>query len=500
MKHTMKGLLAGVALAVLATPTFTTAAFARDITIDLAGEPSSLDPHMQWNPDSYYVYRNVFDNLVTRNNDGEIVPQVASAWQQISDTEMTFTIQEGITFHDGSDLTAEDVVYSVKRITDPDFGSPQLGQFNQIIDAKADGNIVTLTTDGPYPALLAQLVKLSIVPQAIVEEMGAEAFNNAPVGSGPYKFSEWNRGVAVTLLRNDDYWGDAGPFESAIFRAVPDAATRVADLQAGTADLVVSIDADAGAQLASNDAVKLLSAPTERVGYMGLNLDKPPFNDLQMRKAASLAIDRLGITEGLLQAGEVPVSQMASPAHFGYNPDLPLFEFDPEAAMAITAANPDLAATPVTLATAPVFDQRIVQAVQQMLNDVGFDVSISMTDMPTYLGIVRSDPAENSELSFGRWSCACQDADGIAYPTLHSDSDWSRVNVPELDALLEKARVSLDPAVRQEAYNEVHQIVRDNYYVLPMYQAAVLYGAIEGLDFEPTANESMFLNRMSISE
>ena len=202
----------------------------------------------------------------------------------------------------------------------------------------------------------------------------------------------------------------------------------------------------------------------------------------------------------MLQAGEIPSAQMASPAHFGYNANLSPFEFDLEKATEITGANPDLASTPAVLATAPVFDQRIVQAVQQMLNDAGFNVSISMTDMPTYLDIVRSDPAENSELSFGRWSCACQDADGIAYPTLHSDSAWSRVNVPELDALLETARVSLDPAVRQDAYNKVHQIVRDNYYLLPMYQAAVLYGASSDLVFEPTANESMFLNRMGIAE
>jgi peptide/nickel transport system substrate-binding protein len=495
MKHTMKGLLAGVALAVLVAP-----ASARDITIDLAGEPSSLDPHVQWNPDSYYVYRNVFDNLVTRNNAGEITGQIATTWDQVSDTEMQLTIREGVTFHDGTPLKPSDVVYSVKRITNPDFGSPQLGQFNQIIDANAEGNVVTLTTNGAYPALLAQLVKLSIVPQHIVEEVGSEAFNTAPVGSGPYTFAQWSRGVSVTLSRNDSYWGAAGAFENAIFRAVPDAATRVADLQAGTADLVVSIDADAGAQLAGNSDVKLLSAPTERVGYMGLNLDKPPFNNFEMRKAASMAIDRLGITDGLLQAGETPSAQMASPAHFGYNPDLAPFEYDPDQAAKITAANPDLASTPAILATAPVFDQRIVQAVQQMLNDAGFNVSISMTDMPTYLGIVRSDPADNSELSFGRWSCACQDADGIAYPTLHSDSSWSRVNVPELDALLEKARVALDPAVRQDAYNKVHQIVRDNYYLLPMYQAAVLYGAASELTFQPTANESMFLNRMSITQ
>jgi peptide/nickel transport system substrate-binding protein len=151
-------------------------------------------------------------------------------------------------------------------------------------------------------------------------------------------------------------------------------------------------------------------------------------------------------------------------------------------------------------ATAPVFDQRVVQALQQMLNDVGFNIEISVTDMPTYLNIVRSEPSENSELSFGRWSCACQDADGIAYPTLHSGSAWSRVNDPELDELLETARVSLDEQTRKDAYEKVHQIVREKYYILPMYQAAVLYGAASDLTFEPTANESMFLNRMSIAE
>ncbi|SDY96777.1 peptide/nickel transport system substrate-binding protein [Jannaschia faecimaris] len=501
MKHSIKGLLAGVALAVLATPALTTAAFARDITVDLAGEPSSLDPHMQWNPDSYYVYRNIFDNLVTRNNEGDIVAQVASDWQQVSDTEMTFTIRDGITFHDGAPLTANDVLYSVKRIIDPEFGSPQLGQFNQIIDATAEGNVVTLTTDGPYPALLAQLVKLSIVPQHVVEEVGADAFNNAPVGSGPYAFSNWNRGVSVTLTRNEDYWGEAGPFEAAIFRAVPDAATRVADLQAGNADLVVSIDSDAAMQLQSNPDLQVLSAPTERVAFLGLNLDVPPFNDPDMRRAASLAIDIEGITQGLLGAGEMPMAQLSSPAHFGYAEGIMPFEYDPDAAREITSANPDLAATPATFGTAPVFDQRIVQALQQMLNDVGFDIEISITDMPTYLASARNpDRPERPELSFGRWSCACQDADGIAYPLLHSSSSWSRVNVPELDELLQTARVSLDEAVRQEAYARVHEIVRENYYVLPLYQAAVLYGASDDIAFEPTANESMFLNRMSISE
>lgn len=496
MNTLAKGLMSGVALAVLALP-----AFARDLTIDLSGEPASLDPHMQWNPDSYYVYRNIFDNLVTRDNDGNIVPQIATSWEYMSDTELVLEIREGVAFHDGEPLTAEDVVFSVQRIIDPELGSPQLGQFNQIASAEVvDGNKVKLTTKGPYPALLAQLVKLSVVPQHVVEEVGKDGFNAAPVGSGPYAFDEWNRGVSVTLTKNENYWGDMGVFGAAIYRAVPDAATRIADLQAGAADLVVGLDSDGAMQLAGNPAVKTLSVPTERVAYLGWNLDKPPFSDPDLRRAASLAIDSQAIAEGLLGAGEVPMAQLSSPAHFGYSNSIEAYEYDPEEAAEIVSGKANLAATPATFATAPVFDQRVVQALQQMLNDVGFNISISMTDMPTYLAAARGPRADKPELNFGRWSCACQDADGIAFPLLHSSSAWSRVRNPELDKLLETARLSLDAEVRQDAYDEVHRIVRDEYLIRPIYQAAVLYGAKAELEFVPTANESLFLNRMSWSE
>ena len=217
MKNTLKGMLIAAAFAVGLTPLLNTSAIARDITIDLSGEPATMDPHKQWNPTSYYVYRNIFDNLLTRDNDGEIVGQIATSWKQTSESTLELTIREGVSFHDGVDLKPSDVVFSVKRITNKDFGSQQLGQFNKIVDASAKGNVVTLTTAGPYPALMAQLVKLSIVPEHVVKAVGDDAFNAAPIGSGAYAFSEWDRGVSVTLARNENYWGAKGPFDKAIF-------------------------------------------------------------------------------------------------------------------------------------------------------------------------------------------------------------------------------------------------------------------------------------------
>src|SRR6266851_9289254 len=105
------------------------------LSVDLPADAATLDPHVQWDTDSYSIYRNIFDNLLTRDADAKIVPQIAAAWRYVSDTVIDFDIRTDVKFHDGSPLTAEDVVYSVKRITNLQFKSPQLGQFNSIIAA-----------------------------------------------------------------------------------------------------------------------------------------------------------------------------------------------------------------------------------------------------------------------------------------------------------------------------------------------------------------------------
>ena len=235
---------AAVIAAVLAFPGPSFAA-KETLVVNIVNEPATVDPHRHWNPDSYYVYRNLFDNLVTRGPDGAIVPQVAKSWNVLADDEVELEIRDDIRFHDGEPLTAEDVVFSVERITDPDFKSPQLGQFNQIVAAEATGpHTVRLRTNGPYPPLMAQLVKLSVVPKHYVEEVGDDGLNKQPVGSGPYRFVEWQRGVKVVVERNPDYWRGEPPFARVEFVAVPDSATRVANLRAGTADLVDRLDSD----------------------------------------------------------------------------------------------------------------------------------------------------------------------------------------------------------------------------------------------------------------
>jgi peptide/nickel transport system substrate-binding protein len=486
-------------IAALAATLFAGAApAAKDVlVVDLVQEPSSLDPHLQWNPDSYFVYRNIFDNMVTRDDEGKIVPQVATSWRQIDDSTTEFTLRRDIKFHDGTPLTADDVVFSVKRITEAAFKSPQRDQFNKIVDAVVvDPTTVRLKTEGPYPVLLAQLVKLSIVPKAHVTLVGNEKFNQSPMGSGPYKFVSIQRGVKTVLARHDAYWGSKGPFATAEFHAVPDPATRVADLRSGKADLIVTINADLAAEMKKDANVKVLSVLSERVAYFHINALTGPTADLRVRKAIAHAIDRQGIIDGLMAGYDKPATIMLSPVHVGYVEGFKGYAYDPATAKALLKEAGIAADTPFTLFTAPTFDQRIVQAIQQMLIDVGMKVTIVTSDFAGWLKRAQSAPAEFGEMTFSRWSCGCQDADGVLFPLYHSSSQWAKVRDPELDKALEAARSSLDPAVRLTHYKRAHEIAEATVPLVPLYQVAILYGARKQLRWTPTPNESFFINRM----
>ncbi|MFK7891204.1 MAG: hypothetical protein AB8B63_10355, partial [Granulosicoccus sp.] len=154
----------------------------------------------------------------------------------------------------------------------------------------------------------------------------------------------------------------------------------------------------------------------------------------------------------------------------------------------------------IEIITAPRFDQRIIQAIQQQLSDVGVTLKISMSDMSGFLKRRRADPDGFGDTVFGRWSCACQDADGVLFAMFHSDSVWSKYANPELDKYLVAGRSTLDEAERMAAYTEAHRILREEVPSIPLYQAAAIYAAKDGLKWTPTANESVFIMDMNWAE
>ena len=195
-----------------------------NLVVDLVQEPSSLDPHVQWNPDSYFVYRNVFDNMVTRDDDGKIVPQVATAWKQVDDTTIEFTLRGDIKFHDGTPLTAEDVAFSVKRITDPGVQEPAARPVRQDRRRRRRQPDDRAAEDRRRPTRCCWRSWSSSrsCRRRMSRRSATRSFNQEPMGSGPYKF------VLDPARREDRTWrattpigAPRAPFPTVDFHAVP---------------------------------------------------------------------------------------------------------------------------------------------------------------------------------------------------------------------------------------------------------------------------------------
>jgi peptide/nickel transport system substrate-binding protein len=474
----------------------------RDLfVVDLASDPASLDPQLQWDPDSYAVYRNVFDNLLTRDADGKIVPQVATAWHYTNDTTVVFDLRTDIKFQDGTPLTAEDVAFSIKRITNPAFKSPQLSQFDQIIGADVTGPAqVTLHTKSPYPVLLAQLTKLSIVPRATVEKIGDTAFNQAPLGSGPYRFVSRSQGVKVELAAVPDYWRGKPPFPRVEMHPVPDGSTRIADLRSGRADITRILSTDDADALRGDPVLNVLWTPTERVTMLTLNALTGPTANPRVREAIGYAINGDLLVEALLKGYAKTVPEPLTPASFGYAPGIAPMTFDPAKARAILKDAGVAPGTKLDFLTSPIFDQRVVQALQQMLSDVGFDAQLRTVDAATYLRLRQGRPDEAGDVSYFRWSCGCQDADGTLFPLFHSSSQWAKYRNPDVDRALEAGRNTLDEAARSEAYRTALTAIRQDVAVVPLFQDVIMFAARKPVQFKPTANEAFFLMDISWKE
>lgn len=471
----------------------------RYLVVDLTNEPATLDPGLQYDSSSYSVYRNIFDNLLRRDpKTGDILPWIATKWEKVSETEWVFTIRDDVKFHNGEPLTANDVAFSIERILDPEFRSPQQANFNMIESVKAEGNTVVIQTKTPSPTLLTQLVNLSIVPEKYVKEKGNEQFNLNPVGSGAYIFESWAKGTSIKLKANPEYWNGAPEIPGVEFRPVSNAASRIADLQSGKADIIFGVSPDAVDTIKADSKLQVLAAPTERIAMLAFNMiADSPTKSSKVNQAIAYAINYDAIIESLLHGYGNPVTQVLTPVAFGYDPNIPGYHYDPEKAKQLLAeaGYPDGGFT-LEFATSPSFDQRVVQAIQGDLAKIGITVNINMTDHATYLKKVQDPERKWGNIRMGIWSCSCMDADGTIYPLFRTGTVWSSYSNPEFDAEVDAARSTTDEAVRLEHYSRALQILHEDVPGIGLYQAYVIYGAAKQLQWEPDAQENFFVRDM----
>ncbi|SFL60469.1 peptide/nickel transport system substrate-binding protein [Paenibacillus sp. 1_12] len=480
----------------------TTQKESRKLVVDLANESSNLDPGLQYNFDSYSVYRNIFDNLIHRDpKTNKFVPWVAESWKQDSPTTWTFKIRGDIKFHNGDALTAEDVAFSIQRILDKDFRSPQYANFNMISSAKAEGSDLKITTDQPSPTLLTQLVNLSIVPQKYVKEKGNDQFNLNPVGSGAYQFESWAKGTQITLKANASYWGGKPEIPSVEYRFVSNPASRVADLQSGKADFVSAVSPDDVDNIKSKPELQVFSTPTERVAYLAFNMvGDTPTKSSQVNQAIAYGINYDSLITSLLHGYGKPVTQVLTPLSFGYDTSIPGYSYNPEKAKALLKEAGHANGITLDFATSPSFDQRIVQAVQGDLDKIGVKVNIVSTDQATYLKKVQDPARKWGSIRMGIWSCSCMDADGTILPLFRTGTIWSSYTNPAFDQAVDAARTTTDEAVRTSNYKKALNVLQNDVPGIGLYQAYALYGASKQLQWQPDPQENFFVKDMKWSK
>jgi peptide/nickel transport system substrate-binding protein len=485
--------LVALALAALAS-----LSLAQSVVVMQAADAATLDPTMNRETSTFNVLINVFDALLHKEADGSYGPGLASDWRALSDTVWEFDLRPGVTFHDGEPFTAESVAFTVARVQDEAVGSPIRSGFTFIESVEVvDPLQVRITTVRPTPLAEHYFSELMMVPPVHFERVGAEAFAQAPVGTGPYRVVSWQRDVAATLIANDAHWRGAPAVREVSFRPVPEAITRFASLSAGEADLVTQVPPSLVGSVEGAPGLGIRAVDGARAIYIGINTEESgheALRDARVRQALNLAVDIEGIVEGIFGGLATPTTTLLTDLDFGHNDALAPYPYDPARARDLLAEAGYATGLSLVLGTPNgryVNDVQVAQAVAEQLQAVGITIDLQVSEYGAYVGQLFSGNAP--DLYLIGWGNAPLDADFILYPLLHSTGFLSYVADPELDALLDAGRSTVDRQARLDAYEAATAWIHEQAYMIFLYKPQDLYGVVDDLDWTPRSDERIWL-------
>ncbi|QDI77775.1 MULTISPECIES: ABC transporter substrate-binding protein [Leisingera] len=314
-------------------------AWAKDsVTIAMQLEPPHLDPtSAAAQAIDSVVYTNIFEGLTRFMGDGSVVPGLAESWEISEDgTVYTFKLRQGVTFHDGSAMDAEDVKFSLDRARAEDSTNAQKALFDGIASVEAvDPQTVRITLEAPNGSLLFNLAWGDAV---IVAPESIEGIKTNPVGTGAYTFQEWVQGDRITLARNPDYWGDQPALASATFKFISDPTAAFAAMMAEDIDAFDNFPAPENLpQFEADPRFQVLVGSTEGETILSINNKQPPFDDIRVRQAVAHAIDRQAIIDGAMFGYGTPIGTHFAPHHPAYKDLTGKSAHDPEQAKALLA-------------------------------------------------------------------------------------------------------------------------------------------------------------------
>ena len=435
-------------------------ASAQVLEIGADNSPTGLDPHLITAfPSVMVVNGNIYEGLTAVDRDLKVIPSLAESWTVAPDGKTyTFKLRSGVKFHDGSAMEAEDVVSTIKRVQSKDIASPLASRIAAIESASAvDAQTVELKLKEPSAPLLSSLATIAIVPSSV--ETNKDVLQKQPVGTGPFKFQEWQPNGFILLAKNDAYWQQGLPKLSGLkFNIVPESATRQVGLTNGQYALLPNIDAATALQLKGKPGVKLSETLELAYTLVGLNVSKPPFDNPKVREAVNYAINRQEIVEAALFGAGVPGGPL-SPALKTWALDVkqfPCYSPDPAKAQALLKESGVSLPLSVSMNVLPRQDVKdVAQVVQEQLNKVGFKVELKNQEQGQFIQDWRNS---NFDM-FASINAGSPDPDEYFYRTFRTGGSTNvfKYSDAEIDQLLDSARAVQDPAARKTAYDQVQK-------------------------------------------
>jgi peptide/nickel transport system substrate-binding protein len=465
------------------------------MVVAMTQEPDSLDAHKSTLGVAHLVYQYIGATLVTKDlQTGEYIPYLAESWS-VTDDGLTwdFTLKENIKFHDGTPLTAQDYAWTLQRVLDPETMSPVAQVLGGVTGVEAvDDYTLRIKMDAPSYPFLESLTAFSFQPlsQAYVEQMG-EDYARQPMGVGPFKFKEWVTGDKVILERNPDFaWGPefsrGGPsfIETIELRIIPEYATRMAGLEAGEIDYVGELDAKDVDGLSEMEQLYIGEVLHQGLNpFSPLNVTRPPFDDVRVRQAFNHAVDRDALIKVIEFGHAVPQYGPISPSVHGYWPGVEYigYKYDLDKAKALMAEagwtdsdgdgilDKDGQPLKLVMMTDPSKANRVKAAeiLQDMYGALGAEIEIQLAEIGLRYAAVMSGDYDMTIESWG-WAEA-----QLMYIMFHSDMlgayNFSHLDNPELDQLLDATLTTMDHEKRQQWVDEAQRYIVEQAYLITLY-------------------------------
>ncbi len=481
--------------------------------------PFVVDPQLLFFGPNMAAARHIFDSLVGRDADSRWTPSLAESWKQLDDTTWEFKLRQGVTFHDGSPFTADDVVATFKRVpsipNNPSAYTPNLRSVGEV--EVVDPYTIHIHTTQPNPTLPGQFTNIFIISKNLANSPGEAGSSKIAMGTGPYKLTSFTNGEGMTLERNESYWGKKPAYKNVVVKVITNDATREAALLSGDIDLMENVPPDDVARLKANPKTTVYSRPADRVVFLlpnvgadklaaftdasGKPLDVNPMRDVRVRQALSLAVDRNTLVQRVLSGQGEPTNQLVPDGFTGWIKDLAVPKPDPQGARKLLAEAGYPSGFHMSIVCTNdryILDGRMCQALAQMFSRVGLTTNVDAIPGSMFMG--RTKPGKNDEpvMMYAISLSSLRDVAYILSLESHSvdekrgygDGNRGGYVDPEMDKMIEDAAKRTGPA-RDTALQNVQREAVKRLGIIPLYIEPTIAGARSDILYTPRMDQQM---------